>query len=310
MRAVSCIIAAAIALALPWVASGDARAESNDPPTVKKTARARKSATKAEKKKPDKNQYWLLNPTPPDEMRSFNTDRPTKANIPYTVDAGHFQYETDLVNYAHQVVGSVRTETLLVPNPTFKVGLTNNTDLEVNVPFAGVHTFGSSTTPSSTLWGIGDTFVRSKINLWGNDGGDTAAALIPYVKAPSAPIGIGNGAVEGGLFGPLALTLPNNFTLLLVPEIDALKNNVDNGRHGNFVFDVNVSREVIKNVTAYVELWSDYNNDPLSKTTQMSFDTALSWIVIPNVQLDVGANFGLTSATPAVQVYAGLSQRF
>jgi hypothetical protein len=42
----------------------------------------------------------------------------------------------------------------------------------------------------------------------------------------------------------------------------------------------------------------------------MSFDTALAWVFIPNVQLDVGANFGLTSATPAVQVYTGLSQRF
>jgi hypothetical protein len=181
--------------------------------------------------------------------------------------------------------------------------------LEVNVPFAGVHTFSTSG-PSSTLWGIGDTFVRSKINLWGNDGGDTAAAVIPYVKAPSAPLGIGNGAVEGGLIGPLALNLPNSFILLLVPEIDVLKNSADNGRHGNYVFDVNLSREVIKNVTAYVELWSDYNADPTQKATLMSFDTAVAWVVVPNVQLDVGANFGLTSATPAVQVYAGLSQRF
>ena len=242
-------------------------------------------------------------------MRSFSTDRPTKSNVPYTVDAGHFQYETDLVNYTHQVTGSTHTDTLLAPNPTFKVGLTNNADLEVNVPFAGVHTFSTSG-PSSTLWGIGDTFVRSKINLWGNDGGDTAAAVIPYVKAPSAPLGIGNGAVEGGLIGPLALNLPNSFILLLVPEIDVLKNSADNGRHGNYVFDVNLSREVIKNVTAYVELWSDYNADPTQKATLMSFDTAVAWVVVPNVQLDVGANFGLTSATPAVRVYAGLSQRF
>ena len=47
------------------------------------------------KKSGDKNQYWLLNPVPPDQMRSFSTDRPTKSNVPYTVDAGHFQYETD-----------------------------------------------------------------------------------------------------------------------------------------------------------------------------------------------------------------------
>ena len=42
----------------------------------------------------------------------------------------------------------------------------------------------------------------------------------------------------------------------------------------------------------------------------MSFDTAVAWAFLPNTQIDVGANFGLTSATPTVQVYTGLSQRF
>ena len=303
MRAISGLTAA-IVLFVAWSSCGVAWSEPAGPPLVKKAAKASKS-----KAKPDKNQYWLLNPVAPDQMRSFSTDRPTKSNVPYTVDAGHFQYETDLVNFTHQVIGGVHTNTILVPNPTFKVGVTNNADLEVNVPFAGVHTFSSSG-PSSTIWGIGDTFARAKINLWGNDGGDTAAALIPYVKAPSAPLGISNGAIEGGLIGPLAVTLPNNFTLLLVPEIDVFKNSADNGRHGNFIFDVNLSREVIKNVTAYVELWADYNNDPIVNTTQVSFDTAVAWVIVPNVQLDVGANFGLTSVTPAVQVYSGLSQRF
>jgi hypothetical protein len=163
---------------------------------------------------------------------------------------------------------------------------------------------------SSTLWGIGNTFVRSKINLWGNDGGDTAAAVIPYVKVPSAPIGIGNGAVEGGLLGPIGFSLPNSFTLLLVPEVDVLKDSIRSSYHGNYVLDVNLSREVIKNVTAYVELWSEYNADPATKATLMSFDTAIAWVFIPNTQIDFGANFGLTSATPVVQIYTGLSQRF
>jgi Putative MetA-pathway of phenol degradation len=277
----------------------------NEKPVVKKASKA--SAGKA---KPDKNQYWLLNPVPPDQMRSFNTDRPTKSNVPYTVDAGHFQYETDLVNFSHQVIGSTRTDTLLVPNPTFKVGVTNNIDLEINAPFAGVRTFNTSTGASSALWGIGDTFLRSKINLWGNDGDGSAAAVIPYVKPPSAPLGIGNGAVEGGLIGPMAVNLPNNFSLLLVPEIDVLKDSADDGRHGNYVFDINLSREVIKNIAAYVELWSDYNANPAQAATLMSIDAAVAWVFAPNVQIDVGANFGLTSATPAVQVYAGFSQRF
>ena len=300
-----CWITSAIVLCVASSLSGTALSEPVDKPIVKKAAKAT-----ANKAKPDKNQYWLLNPVPPDQMRSFSTDRPTKSNVPYTVDAGHFQYETDLVNFTHPVTGSTHIDALLVPNPTFKVGVTNNADFEVNLPFAGVHTFDTATGGSSTLWGIGDTFVRSKINLWGNDGGSTAAAVIPYVKAPSAPIEIGNGAVEGGLIGPVAFNLPNNFALLLVPEIDVLKDSADNGRHANYVFDVNLSREVIKNVTAYVELWSDYNADPTAKATLMSFDTAVAWVFLPNVQIDFGANFGLTNGTPVVQVYAGLSQRF
>ena len=304
-------VASAIVLCVVDGLAGAALAEpadqaaSNDKPVVKK---ARKGT--ASKTKPDKNQYWLFNPVPPDQMRSFSTDRPTKSNVPYTVDAGHFQYETDLVNFTHQLSGTTRTDTLLLPNPTFKVGVTNNADFEINVPFASVHTYDTATAASNTLWGIGDTVVRSKINLWGNDGGDTAAAIIPYVKAPSAPIGIGSGAVEGGLLGPVAFSLPNSFTLLLVPEIDVLKDSLDNGYHENYIFDVNLSREVIKNVTAYIELWSDYNADPTAKATLMSFDTAVAWVFRPNAQIDVGANFGLTSATPVVQVYAGLSQRF
>ncbi len=310
MRVILCI-ASAIVLCIASGLSGGALAApaeqsaGNEKPVVKKTRKAN-----ASKAGPNKNQYWLLNPVPPDQMRSFSTDRPTKSNVPYTVDAGHFQYETDLVNFTHQVSGSTHINTLLVPNPTFKVGVTNNADLEVNVPFAGVHTYDTAAIASSTLWGIGDTFLRSKINLWGNDGGDTAAAIIPYIKAPSAPIGIGNGATEGGLIGPVAFSLPNSFTLLLVPEVDVLKDSLNAGYHGNYVFDVNLSREVIKNVTAYAELWSDYNADPTAKATLVSFDTAISWVFLPNVQIDVGMNIGLTSSTPAFQVYTGLSQRF
>jgi hypothetical protein len=48
--------------------------------------------------------------------------------------------------------------------------------------------------------------VRAKVNLWGNDGGSSAAGLIPYVKAPSATLGIGNGAVEEGLLAPVQVT--------------------------------------------------------------------------------------------------------
>jgi len=62
----------------------------------------------------EKDQYTLFNPTPVDKMRAFNTDRPTKSNVPYTVDAGHFQYEGDIFIYA--------TTTSRRPTPTSRPG--------------------------------------------------------------------------------------------------------------------------------------------------------------------------------------------
>lgn len=259
----------------------------------------------------DKSQYWLLNPVPADQMRDFSTDRPPKANSPYTVDAGHFQYETDIVNFSNLATGAGYTGTLLVPNPTFKVGLTNTIDFEVNAPtLVGVHTFNSATNVSSTTWGIDDVFVRTKFNLWGDDAGKSALALIPYVKAPTAPPGIGNGAVEEGIIAPLSFSLPAEFTLLFNSEIDLLKDSAGDGRHANYVNLVNLSRQVVKDVTLYVEFWSDYDDDPTLRTTQYSFDLAVTWLARPNLQFDAGVFFGLNSATPNVQVFAGVSQRF
>jgi hypothetical protein len=160
------------------------------------------------------------------------------------------------------------------------------------------------------MWGVNDVFVRTKVNLWGNDGGQSAFALIPYVKLPTAPLGIGNGAVEEGVIAPLQISLPKGFTLLFNSEVDLLKNSTDNGRHANFINLVNVSHELVKDVTLYVEAWSDHNDDPGQRTTQYSFDLAATWLVRRNLQLDVGVDFGLNSVTPKVQVFAGISQRF
>jgi len=81
-------------------------------------------------------QFTLFNPTPPDQMRSFSTDRPTKSNVPYTVPAGHFQYEGDLFIYSYNdtFTAGTTTRSWVVGNPTFKMGLFNNADFEVSGP--------------------------------------------------------------------------------------------------------------------------------------------------------------------------------
>jgi len=261
---------------------------------------------------PDKSNYTLLNPTPDTELRDFCTDRPPKANLPCTVDAGHFQYESDAFNWARATSGGKTTDAFLYTNPTLKLGLTNWIDLEANmVPFERVVTKGPLGTQSVS--GVGDLYFRGKLNLIGPEGGDVQAAIIPYVKAPNGSPGITNRAVEEGAIAPISFALPAGFTLLFDPEIDILRNANDFGRHTNIQFLGNLSHAVTDSVTGYVELWGQANNDPVNPNKQASLDLSLTWLAwkkSPSLQFDAGANIGLTAATPKLQLYLGVSQRF
>ena len=262
---------------------------------------------------PDKSGYTLFNPTPDSQLRSFAPDRPPKADSATTVDAGHFQYETDLLNYSQTNFGGVTTRLYQAFDPVWKLGLTNWVDFELQ--FNGYQNLTATDNATGAAVakgsGLGDVFVKSKINLFGNDGGAAALAVIPYVKIPSGAPTISNGVVEGGLIAPFQLTLPHDFGLTLMSEVDALKDANDSGRHANFVDLVNLNHPVpgIKNLSAAIEFFSSVGTDPNTPPIY-TFDTALIYLLTPNVQLDAGADFGLNRAAPAVQVFVGLSQRF
>src|SRR5579871_5112245 len=262
---------------------------------------------------PDKSAYTLFNPTPDDELRTLCTDRPTKSNGPCTVDAGHWQLESDVYNDTQQSGGGVTQTTELFTNPTLKLGVTNTLDVEVNIaPYEQVTTHDAAAGTTTVAGGVGDLFLRAKWNLKGDDGGAVSVALFPYVKIPTAPHGIGNGAVEGGLIIPVAINLPGNFQLTVDPEADALLNASGVGRHLNLTSPLSLSYPLTKTVTAFAELWGDVNFDPSGDVYQASFDLAAAWIPAkaPSFQLDGGVNLGLNRATPGVQAYVGVSRRF
>jgi hypothetical protein len=262
----------------------------------------------------DKSEYTLLNPTPDDQMRAFTPDRPTQALTPFTVDAGHFQYESDLFDYTHTNYLGASTISYLTADPTLKLGLTNWVDFEVVL-----NGYLNSSTHDNLTGalirnghGFGDTIFKTKFNVLGNDGGAVALALIPFFKAPSAAPGLGNGLAEGGLIAPLQINLPQDFTLILQTEIDALKNANNDRRHPNFVNLVNLSHAlpfISKDLSVEVEFLSSVGADSAIPAVY-TFDLGLAYFIQPNVQLDVGANLGLTKASPDVNFYTGISTRF
>lgn len=262
---------------------------------------------------PDKSGYTIFNPTPTDQMRSFSTDRPAKSDTPNTVDAGHFQYEADFLNWSYDRYNVAQTtnSNFLVADPTLKVGLTNATDLEMALaPFNFNQSHIRGTTIKNTSAGFGDVYTRLKYNLFGNDSGDYALALTPYVKAPTAAHNVGNNHWEGGLYAPFTAALPVGWTMGITSEVDILENAALDGTHSNFSNLINFSHTLFDDsLTGTAEFWSDVNNDQ-GAAPQYTGDLALAWMVRDNLQLDTGVNLGLNKAANDVQAYFGISQRF
>ena len=235
------------------------------------------------------------------------TDRPTKANVACTVPAGAVQVEADLANWMRGTADGVRTDTLLYTNPTVKVGVGDRTDIELTIaPYETVHVRAGGTT--DRLGGVGDLYLRLKQGLTAGSS-KVQVALIPYLKAPTARVGIGNGRVEGGVIVPVVFSLPGGVALNLGPEVDLLADGDRHGRHAQLVTLANLSRSFGR-ATVYAEFWNAQNLDPAGTVHQYSADVAVAYLVTPVWQVDVGGNFGLNRATPATQLSVGLATRF
>lgn len=244
-----------------------------------------------------------------EDLRDLCPDRPLKGTSACTVDAGHWQVESDIVNFTHDASGGVTTDTLIAPNPTLKYGLSDTFDLEANIAlFEQVRAKAAGTT--TTTGGVGDLYLRAKWHLSGTNGQD-GVAVEPYIKLPTARDTIGNGAVEAGVIVPLQRSLPGGWSLDVTPEADVLKNQTGDGRHLSLSASAGFSHPITDALGVGLELWTQQDFDPSGTGRQYSFDLASTWQ--PKgapFAFDAGVNVGLNHQTPDVQVYAGVSRRF
>lgn len=235
------------------------------------------------------------------------TDRPTKANAACTVPAGTLQLESDAINWTRNDDGGVRTDLIYYTNPYLKYGVGPHTDIEANIaPYVTARTRSGGVV--DRIGGVGDLYVRIKQGLSPSDS-KVQLALIPFVKAPTAKLGIGNRRWEGGIAAPIVFSLPQGFTLNFGPEVDLLADADRHGRHAQLIGVANLAKSVGK-ATLYAELWTAQNYDPAGTVRQYSADVAVAYLLTPVWQVDVGGNVGLNRSTPDAQIYLGVSTRF
>ena len=263
---------------------------------------------------PDKSRYHLFNPTPGKLMREMSTDRPDQTESPYTVDAGHFQLEMDFVSATfdrdRSGGGDVRTAVWGVTPLNLKLGLLNNVDIQFVIDtymHSRVEDRAAGTVVRAS--GFGDLQTRLKINLWGNDGGKTALAIMPFVKWPVSPSNLRNGRIEGGVIIPLAVELPRGWGMGLMTEFDFVRNSANDGHDTEFVNSITFSHDIAGKLGGYVEFFSVVGT-ARDSNWQGQLDVGFTYAVNDNTVLDFGCNFGVTKSAPDFNPFVGFSWRF
>jgi hypothetical protein len=263
---------------------------------------------------PDKTGYNLFKPTPNNLLRELSTDRPDKTESPYTLDAGHFQIEMDLVSYTHDHDSAngadARVDAWAIAPVNLKVGLLNDLDLQLVLDtYNHVRTKDQVAGTTMHQSGFGDVTLRLKKNFWGNDGGDTAFAMMPFVKLSTNQDGLGNHATEGGIIFPLGIALPHNWDMCVMTEFDFLQNDNDHNYHAYFINTVTFSHDIIGKLGGYMEFFSEVSSE--SGTPWVgTVDLGLTYGFTENIQLDAGINIGVTKSADDLNPFLGLSVRF
>lgn len=267
---------------------------------------------------PDKWQYTLLNPTPADQLRGMDTDRPNVTNTPHTIDAGHLQIETGAIDYAyyrdHSSDNNVREDDFDFGQVNFRLGLLNNLEINAVVDAYDIAQAHDYTTGANSRAGsFGDMVLGGKLNLWGDDGGDeawaTALAIQPQFKFPTARNDVGNGHFEFVVTAPFLMNLPAGFHLGLQPGISHERNSTNTRSVTGFPMSISLDRVVIGNLDVYLE----YACDPTTERhvqAEQTIDVGGTYPLTDNIVLDAGVNFGLNKASNNVEVLAGISVRF
>lgn len=235
--------------------------------------------------------YNLFLPVPKKALREMETDRPNVTESPITVDAGHFQFESDLFRLDRETTESTLKNTYLFNQANLKLGITHSTAIQLVVQSFAYQT--EKSLEDGTIersHGFGDLTLRIKQNLMGNDHGSFAIAILPYVKFPTAETEKDE-RYEGGLIVPMSLKLPSDWKLGMQVEADRLQDSEGSGLHTQLLQSLTIGHSLINHVDGIAETYFTYD---LKQHHWNNFlNAAIQIELAKDVKLDGGLNYGI-----------------
>lgn len=233
--------------------------------------------------------------------RDLATDRPDTTESPVTVPKGRFQIEAEALAHSWK---DGRTASWTAGETLLKYGVTDRLDAHLNVPvYSRFRDEGGGWSE-----GFGNLALRMKYNLWGNDEGRSALAVLPFVSAPTAAEGAGAEAWEFGVAFPFSLDLTDRLSMGVQQQFDWLD---DGGGGHDFewlqsaVLGVALTEKA--GVFAEAVTVLRFGGD---ETTDVAVNLGGTYQFTPECQLDAGVRAGLAGEVDDVQLFVGWSQRF
>lgn len=214
--------------------------------------------------------------------REFNTERPDKARLAYTLEEKKLAFEPEFINYStHAEENKTDTE---FGEIFLRYGLTN--DLEVQLV--------SDSYVQSEKRGFQNTEVALKQNILGNDDGDVALAVIPYFRERA----------EGGLALAMDSYIYNRYYFSVTLEANTYRRDPKLDWQSNYVSVVSVGQQTLSDIYLYLEVANESGlNEEQGNITTL--DLAVQYEINPKLRFDVGTFIGLSPDADDLQTFAG-----
>src|SRR5206468_2627830 len=113
-----------------------------------------------------------------------------------------------------------------------------------------------------------------------------------------------------GILLPTSYALTQIFTLELTPEWDAAVDGDGKGRHSAYGSAAGLGVKLNEKWSMSIEGQLIRDRDPAGHSTQALAGAYVAWQPKDRMQFDAGAQVGMNHATPDVEVYFGITEKF
>lgn len=243
---------------------------------------------------------------PPPELI---TDRPDQTESASVVPAGFYQLETGIA-YERVESGPLTVRTVSGPGTLARIGLGGRTELRVGwegwvdqeVDVRGPSPFDRSVS------GVGDGEVGAKVKLREEAGALPEMALLAGLSLPVGDEELTSDEYEPAVRLAFAHTLSER--LGLAYNLGAERFHDEGESFTRFVYTAALGAGLTDRLGAFVEVFGAEPESGAPGGSEVSLDGGVTYLVLPNLQLDAYAGAGVTDHAPDWLAGIGLSVRW